>query len=132
MASTAYRAVLFDLDGTLLETVPDLARSAERMLAELRLPVLDEAAVATFVGRGIAVLVERCLKASGRQPDAAQLDAAYRELQARVHPDKFAAATDAAVGVLKQLGAPALQPCLCSLTFGNGFSARTALLIQNR
>ena len=76
MASTAYRAVLFDLDGTLLETVPDLARSAERMLAELRLPSLGEAAVATFVGRGIAVLVERCLKASGRQPDAAQLDAA--------------------------------------------------------
>ena len=37
--------------------------------------------------------------------DAAQLDSAYRELQARVHPDKFAAATDAEkrVAMLRRL-----------------------------
>jgi molecular chaperone HscB len=34
--------------------------------------------------------------------DAAQLDAAYRELQARVHPDKFVAATDAEKRVAMQ------------------------------
>ncbi len=34
--------------------------------------------------------------------DAAQLDAAYRELQSRVHPDKFAAATDAEKRVAMQ------------------------------
>lgn len=71
-----YRAVLFDLDGTLLDTVPDLACSANRMLAELHHPGLSEALVTTFVGRGIAKLVERVLAGSieGTVP-AAQLQA---------------------------------------------------------
>ena len=59
-----YRAVLFDLDGTLLDTVPDLACSANRMLAELRRPGLSETLISTFVGRGITKLVERVLAGS--------------------------------------------------------------------
>ena len=59
-----YRAVLFDLDGTLLDTVPDLACAANRMLGELHRPELSEALVSTFVGRGITKLVERVLAGS--------------------------------------------------------------------
>jgi phosphoglycolate phosphatase len=53
--------VLIDLDGTLLDTAADLAAAANAMLAKLgREPrTLDQ--VKTFVGKGIARLVERCL-----------------------------------------------------------------------
>jgi len=62
--SLRYRAVLFDLDGTLLDTVPDIACAANRMLAELGRAALPDSLIATFVGRGIQKLVERTLSAS--------------------------------------------------------------------
>lgn len=62
MDSPRFRAVLFDLDGTLLDTIPDLACAVNRMLSEMGLPALPESAVATFVGRGIGKLVERSLR----------------------------------------------------------------------
>jgi phosphoglycolate phosphatase len=56
------KAVTIDLDGTLLDTIPDLAAAANRMLAELRRPALDLPKVASFVGKGIPNLVKRCLE----------------------------------------------------------------------
>ena len=62
------RAVLFDLDGTLLHTSPDLAAAASAALAECGHPLVDAAQVEQFVGKGIDVLVQRCLRHIG-QPD---------------------------------------------------------------
>lgn len=58
------KAVMIDLDGTLLDTIPDLAVAANMMLAELGRPALDEALIRTFVGKGIPRLVERSLAGS--------------------------------------------------------------------
>lgn len=58
------KAVMIDLDGTLLDTIPDLAVAANMMLAELGRPSLDEALIRTFVGKGIPRLVERSLAGS--------------------------------------------------------------------
>lgn len=55
------KAVLIDLDGTLLDTIPDLAVAANLMLKTLDRPPLDEALIRTFVGKGIPRLVERAL-----------------------------------------------------------------------
>lgn len=57
----AVSAVLFDLDGTLLDTVEDLAEAANRTLSELaRSPrSIDE--IREFVGKGIPNLVRRCM-----------------------------------------------------------------------
>ena len=55
------RGVLIDLDGTLLDTAADLAVAANRMLAALDLPPRTTHEVSTYVGKGIARLVERCL-----------------------------------------------------------------------
>jgi len=54
-------AVLFDLDGTLVDSVPDLAEGVDRMLAQLGRPAAGEAAVRQWVGNGARVLVERAL-----------------------------------------------------------------------
>lgn len=58
------RALAFDLDGTLLDTLPDLADAAQVMLAALGRPPVAEATVRSFVGDGVARLVERLLAGS--------------------------------------------------------------------
>jgi len=66
------KAVTIDLDGTLADTIPDLAAAANRMLRELGRPVLDLERIRAFVGKGIPKLVERSLAGSidGTVPEA--------------------------------------------------------------
>lgn len=54
-------SVTLDLDGTLLDTVPDLAAAANGMLQELGLPPRSVEEIRVFVGRGIPNLVKRCV-----------------------------------------------------------------------
>ncbi len=54
-------AVLLDLDGTLLDTIPDLAHAANAMRADLGLPALPQSLIATYVGRGVDNLIQRTL-----------------------------------------------------------------------
>jgi phosphoglycolate phosphatase len=61
-------AVMIDLDGTLLDTIPDLAVAANAMLAQLGKRPLDESLIRTFVGKGIPRLVERTLAAAHDEP----------------------------------------------------------------
>lgn len=64
-------AVMIDLDGTLLDTIPDLAVAANMMLKELGMPVLPESTIRNFVGKGINNLIERTLTNSmDGKPDA--------------------------------------------------------------
>ncbi len=57
--------VVFDLDGTLVDSRRDLAESTNEMLAGYGAPTLAEDAVARMVGEGAKVLVARALAASG-------------------------------------------------------------------
>jgi phosphoglycolate phosphatase len=67
------RAVLIDLDGTLMDTAPDLADAANRMRADFGMPALTVERVAAYVGKGADVLVHRALTDDfdGRVGDAA-------------------------------------------------------------
>ncbi len=57
----ALRAALLDLDGTLMDTIPDLASAANAMRVGLGMSPLREDVIATFVGKGIENLVRRTL-----------------------------------------------------------------------
>lgn len=68
-------AVMIDLDGTLLDTVPDLAAAAARMLAALNLDTCTQDEIRSFIGQGIPKLVQRCLLAKADSARAADLQA---------------------------------------------------------
>jgi phosphoglycolate phosphatase len=59
----SYQCLLFDLDGTLVDSRADLINSVNLMLAELGRRTLPDTRVLTFVGEGARMLVERALKA---------------------------------------------------------------------
>jgi phosphoglycolate phosphatase len=69
------RSVTLDLDGTLLDTVPDLADAASAMLRELGLPLRGENEIRNFVGHGIPSLVRRCVTTDS-EPEAELLEQA--------------------------------------------------------
>lgn len=70
------RALLLDLDGTLIDSAPDIARALAETLAAYGLPPLDEVAVRQRVGHGVARLVESGFAAVGRPLAEADLAAA--------------------------------------------------------
>lgn len=53
--------ILIDLDGTLVDSVPDLALCVDQMMSQLGLPLRGEAAVREWIGNGVPVLVRRAL-----------------------------------------------------------------------
>lgn len=61
--STVIRAVIFDLDGTLVHSLPGIAASLNRVLAQKSFPTHPESAVRGFIGDGMRVLIERALPA---------------------------------------------------------------------
>lgn len=55
------KLVIFDLDGTLLDTIADLAESANHALKQLGYPTRDVEKIRTFVGNGVNKLLFRAL-----------------------------------------------------------------------
>lgn len=71
-ARFAARAALIDLDGTLVDSLPDIACATNAMREELGLLALPVAKIATYVGKGVDVLVHRALTEtmSGNAPSS--------------------------------------------------------------
>ena len=65
------RTVIFDLDGTLIESRADLAAAVNRMRAEFDLTALPVETIAGFVGEGLRPLVARALPELPQQHEAA-------------------------------------------------------------
>lgn len=59
--SKSIEAVIFDLDGTLIDTAAEISLALERTFGELGLPTVPAKKVETLIGRGVPSLVERAL-----------------------------------------------------------------------
>ena len=140
------RTLLLDLDGTLVDTVPDLAAALNRLMRARGLPDFSSEQVAAMVGDGVAVLVARAFAAMDRQPDAAAVAemsadyAAHVAVESKLYPDvlpvlsglagqgwRLAVCTNkpeqAARALLQALG---LLPLLCAVGGGDSFPVAQA------
>jgi phosphoglycolate phosphatase len=69
--------VVFDLDGTLVDTAPDLLGTLDHVLAEYGIPPVPFAQARAMIGGGIKPLLERALQAQGRNLPPSEIDKVY-------------------------------------------------------
>lgn len=73
------KAVVFDLDGTLLHTVPDIAAALNRALSACSLPTHDQKTVETFLGNGIRDAVLKAVPTGTEEETIQQVLDLYRD-----------------------------------------------------
>ncbi len=69
--------IVFDLDGTLVDTAPDLLASLNHVLGESGLPPVDLDTIATMIGLGARAMIVKGMAHHGATPDGAAHDAAF-------------------------------------------------------
>lgn len=64
-----FKVIGFDLDGTLVNSLPDLALSVNSALTEFGFPQADEKLILTWIGNGADVLIQRAIEWTGKPLD---------------------------------------------------------------
>nr|WP_166179089.1 HAD-IA family hydrolase [Altererythrobacter segetis] len=80
MANFPFDTVGFDLDGTLVDTAPDLCRAVNHALATIARPALSEEATREVIGGGTRAMLTRALERTGGPVDEATFGNLYADL----------------------------------------------------
>ena len=67
--------IVFDLDGTLIDTAPDLLDSLNHCLRSAEVPEVEPTEIRRFIGQGSRIMIERAFAAHGKPLADGQLDA---------------------------------------------------------
>lgn len=112
---STFRAIIFDLDGTLIHSAPDLHAAANVALATEGRATLDLETITSFIGDGVETLIDRCLAATGEATEEARNSAFSRFLSA--YQDDMTTLTRTYPGVdhcLKHLRAAGIPLAICT------------------
>lgn len=108
--------VVFDLDGTLAETAPDIMRVLNVILVREGLPALPLERARELVGAGARALIERGFKVSGRPLDAQTLEQLFEDFLL-IYAEDVASHShlfDGVLGALDQLAAEGYLLAVCT------------------
>lgn len=94
--------IIFDLDGTLLNTLEDLTDSVNAAMVQFGLPIHTIEEIRSYVGNGAAKLIERAVSAGRRHPAYEEILAAFREHYA-VHCEEKTAPYEGVMEMLASL-----------------------------
>lgn len=100
--SESVQAVVWDLDGTLVDSVVDLAASVNVVLTEQHAAALAEDQIRAMIGNGVGKLLDRAAAAAGLTGEAANPDALYRRFTEH-YADNCCNATRVYDGVIETL-----------------------------
>ncbi len=101
-SSLAGATIVFDLDGTLVDTAPDLIGALNQVLHEQKLPPLPLSAARVMVGRGARALIEQGFAAAGEPLDADRTPALFERFLT-IYRDRIANESRPFEGVLEAL-----------------------------
>ena len=113
---TGAAAVVWDLDGTLVDSAADIATSLNRLLVENDLEALDEARIKNMIGEGVAVLIQRGFAVHDVTPDGERLEGLVERFLA-IYTEVATASTSLFPGAreaLKTLGDAGLRQAICT------------------
>lgn len=108
--------IVFDLDGTLVDTAPDLVAATNHVLADSGLQPIDAPTLLKYVGYGARMMIEQALLARARVPDPADVDRQL-ELFLTYYTDNIAAGSRPfpdTVTVLRELEARGVRLAVCT------------------
>ena len=116
-----YKLVIFDLDGTLLDTIGDLAAAGNHALSVMGKPQHPVEAFKLFVGNGIPKLIERMLPAEHTAEEESRALAIFSEYYGKHKSDRTVpyAGMPELVKTLNERGVT----CVCNTNKAHGFSA---------
>lgn len=97
-------AILFDLDGTLLNTLEDLHNATNHTLAHFGCPLRSLEEIRSFVGNGAANQIRLSLPADGNHPPLEEVLEYYQDYYNRTSADGTAAPYPGVMDALKVLG----------------------------
>ena len=121
------KLVIFDLDGTLLDTIADLATATNHALAQLGYPTHDMETIRTFVGNGVNKLLERALPEAERTQENVMRMRAYFVPYYDIHNADLSAPYPGIVSLLEELQARGLMIAVAS----NKYQEATVKLVKH-
>jgi phosphoglycolate phosphatase len=108
--------IVFDLDGTLVDTAPDLVDTLNIILAREGLPPVPFDTARNMIGGGARTLIERGLQAEGRPGIAAEVDRLYKDFVAHYgeHLADRSQPFPGAIAAIEELAARGCRFAICT------------------
>ena len=121
------KLVIFDLDGTLLDTIADLAESTNHALKQLGYPTHNVETIRTFVGNGINKLLERALPLQEQTEENVRLMRSHFVPYYDVHNADLSSAYPGIVHLLEDLQEKGIMIAVAS----NKYQEATVKLVKH-
>ncbi len=121
LIAARFDTVIYDLDGTLIDSARDMCVAVSRVLADHGLPAISDEDARLFMGEGSKITMRRAFAKNGRTLDDTQASAVTREFVRyyEADPVRYTTAFDGVAEVVARLDRLGLKQGVCTNKFEN-------------